>query len=248
MNGFTTSMRNLSFLALMLLFSCWANAQTMLKGQVLSDGMDVMGVDVMNLNTEQVVKTDAWGRFELAFSPGEMLIIASPYYEYFRKSIAADQIASGQLQIQLIAKPIELDEVVITYDINPEDLGIVPKGQKIYTPAEKRLFAAQSTTVDYLLNAISGRLKQVKKEVQIEKAIHAQAWLYKWFPPEYYTKRLQIPAEYTEGFIYYAVSFDEVLQAINARNKLQTMFELSKLAPAYIEFQNEHQIELPTVD
>jgi hypothetical protein len=68
----------------------------------------------------------------------------------------------------MTAKQIELKEVVVNDNagINAENLGIVPHGQKTYTPAERKLYTAKSTSVDKLINAMSGRTSMLKKEMK----------------------------------------------------------------------------------
>jgi hypothetical protein len=49
--------------------------------------------------------------------------------------------------------------------ITAESLGIIPYGQKKYTPAERKLYTATSGGgIDGLLNTISGRKAMLKKK------------------------------------------------------------------------------------
>lgn len=84
----------------------------------------------------------------------------------------------------MTTKELELQEVVVNENtaITAENLGIIPKGQKKYTQAERQLATAGdfkpimllgllggSMQLDPLINKINGRTKRLKANVEIEK-------------------------------------------------------------------------------
>ena len=208
-------------------------SQTVLTGRVSSDGMPVINEEVMNLVTEEVVKTDSEGQFRLTVKEGDMLVIPSHRYEYFRKSITAELVKQAHIEIELIAVAEVLEEVIVKRDINPEDMQLVPQNQKQYTPAEKRLFTANSGVFDKLYR------KQMKQQVAAERVETSRSTLKQWFRNEYFVERLHIPNDYIEAFLYYAGSHIDIQDAIKQKNKNQTAFLLSKYATSYLQLQKE---------
>ena len=92
------------------------------------------------------------------------------------------QLFSGTIRENLLFVKLEpllnnLEEItVIEYkNINAVALGIVPAGQKTYTPAERKLYTATgggnryglstAVSLDGIINGISGRTKMLKKKV-----------------------------------------------------------------------------------
>lgn len=219
-------------LVYLLLIGQLTTAQVLLKGQVRSGEIEVINEEVLNLITEKSVRTDSYGRFEIEVSEGDMLIIASTHFEYYRKRITAEIIAQGKLEIELESKAIELDEVTLTYAINPEDLNIVKKNQKQYTSAEKRLYTASTGIFDRV------QKKQMVKVVAAESMLMTRETLLKWFTSDYFTQRLHIPILQLDEFIYYVVEFTEVRNAVKLKDKNRTAFLLSKYAPEFIEQSN----------
>jgi len=160
-------------------------------------------------------------------------------HEPRRFSIDAEHIGQ-HLVIELFVMPEMLDEVVITYDINPESLGIVPKGQKQYTVAERRLYAAGSGPLDVLVNALSGKTAQRKKEVVAERQLMRLEQLTRMFEPEYFTQVLRIPELYVSGFKFFVLDHPGVISGLSAKSKARVELHLTLLAPVYLE-----TIELP---
>jgi hypothetical protein len=131
---------------------------------------------------------------------------------------------------------IALEEVIVKQHsgITAENLGIIPYGQKKYSPAERKLYTATSGGgIDGLLNAISGRKAMLKKEIVIEKKEQALARIDVLFEDKYYIERLKIPEDYIRGFQYYCVEDASFVSALKAKNKTLTMFLIVGLAEKY---------------
>ena len=84
----------------------------------------------------------------------------------------------------MTAKSIDLKEVIINEhpEITAENIGVIPYGQKKYTPAERKLYTAGdfkpihllgllggTLAVDPIINKINGKSKKLKKEIEVEK-------------------------------------------------------------------------------
>lgn len=228
-----------------------AQHRDLVRGKITAKGDPVAGITVMNLVTEVVVQSDAQGGFAIEVAEDDLLIFSHPQYYYHRKLIYAQDFGRT-LEIVLEAKIEMLDEVVVTYDISPEDLGIVPKGQRKYTVAERRLKTASDLDLviytgtragvgmglDPLFNAISGRTKELRKNLEVERKNMRLQQLRAMFEQDYYTNRLGIGAEHIGAFEYYLVENPEFIAKFDRKNKARTQFVMTRLAFDFRELLN----------
>ena len=211
-------------------------------GQVFEQSSFAEGVNIINNATQITTVTDASGMFSIAVKEGDVLVFSSVNLEPLKHRITVDDLNLPSLAIKMTAKQIELKEVVVNENagINAENLGIVPHGQKTYTPAERKLYTAKSTSVDKLVNAISGRTSMLKKEVNVEKKEMLFRKLEYLFEENYYIDRLRISPEDIKGFQLYCVEDSEFAVSLNTKNKTMSMFLITELARKYLKIlENE---------
>ncbi len=211
-------------------------------GQVFEESTSVEGVNIINNTTQVATVTDENGMFSIVVKEGDVLVFSSVNLDPLKRRITVEDLNSASLQIKMTAKQIELKEVVVNENagITAENLGIVPHGQKTYTPAERKVYTATSTSVDKLLNKISGRTAMLKKEVNVEKKEMLFRKLEYLFDENYYTERLRIPLEYVKGFQLFCVDDTEFAVSLNSKNKTMSMFLITELARKYLKIlENE---------
>lgn len=226
------------FLLMVFAFSSVFAQEKVMKGQALSDAGVAIGVQVMNLINEKATESDGNGQFSIEAKSGDMIIFPSKGYEYKRYVITDADYQAGTFSVKLIAKAEQLEEVVVSRTIMPEELGI-PAGTKKYTPAERRLRTAQSSITESIINYLTGRTKYLKKGLSVEQREMAIEKLSVWFPAEYYIETLKVPDDYVEGFWYFVVEDDKLRAAVKANNKVLTKFELSRLSVDYQKLMEE---------
>ncbi|MBF4466589.1 carboxypeptidase-like regulatory domain-containing protein [Flavobacterium sp. LC2016-12] len=211
-------------------------------GQVFEQSSSVEGVNIINNNTQITAVTDENGMFSIVVKEGDVLVFSSVNLEPLKLRITAENLTSSVIQIKMTAKQIELKEVVVNDNagITAENLGIVPHGQKTYTPAERKLYTAKSTSIDKIINGISGRTAMLKKEVKVEKKEMLFRKLEYLFDDNYYTERLRISLEDIKGFQLYCVEDSEFAVSLNSKNKTMSMFLITELARKYLKIlENE---------
>lgn len=211
-------------------------------GQVFEQSSSVEGVNIINNNTQVTAVTDENGMFSIVVKEGDVLVFSSVNLEPLKRRISVEDLSSPLIQIKMTAKQIELREVVVNDNagINAENLGIIPHGQKSYTPAERKLYTAKSTSIDKILNGISGRTAMLKKEVNVEKKEMLFRKLEYLFDENYYTERLKISLEDIKGFQLYCVEDSEFAVSLNSKNKTMSMFLITELARKYLKIlENE---------
>jgi hypothetical protein len=231
-----------------LLFS-----QTTIKGKVVVKEQSAEGVHVLNLVSEKAVITNANGEFSIDVSEDDLLVFSAVHLNYWRKSISENDIKNGFIEVEMTTKEQKLDEVVVTEytKINAQDLGIIDYKPKKYTPAERRLRTAEKfkwysplliplggMSVDGLINQISGRTNQLKKEVEIERKELLLKKLDDWYENEFYVNQLTIPEDYINGFKVFAIYDEEFINYLNSKDTVNGNLRISKLANEFLTYLN----------
>lgn len=231
---------NNTFLVLLLFIfqiSFGQNANTKeILGQVSEESSSVEKVNIINNTTQVTTVSDADGMFSMKVKEGDVLVFSAINLEPLRYRITAEDLTSNLLRIKMKVKEIQLKEVIVNENANitAENLGIIPQGQKKYTPAERKIYTATSTSVDKLLNGISGRTAMLKKEAKVEKKEMLFRKMEYLFDEVYYTDRLKIPLEDIKGFQLYCVDNSEFAVSLDTKNKTMSMFLITGLAQEYL--------------
>src|SRR5690606_7047243 len=185
---------------LFILLSMQAFSQDRLYGKVVSYNEPVQGVYVINKRTGAEAKSDNNGLFNLEVKIGDELAVYSSKIVTRNFTVNKEWFNESPFVISVDQQLYELEEVVINHQVTSESLGLVPKGQKRYTPAQRRLYTATTGLLDPLINLISGRTRMLKKALETEKqemlvqevnAMFSQAEI----------EQLNIPEEYVKGFV-----------------------------------------------
>ena len=231
---------NDTFLILLLFFLQISFGQTTntkeISGQIFEQSTSVENVNIINNTTQVTTVSDADGMFSIKVREGDVLIFSAINLEPLKYRITAEDLTSALLRIKMKVKNIELKEVIVNENANitAENLGIIPRGQKKYTPAERKIYTATSTSVDKLLNGISGRTAMLKKEAKVEKKEMLFRKMEYLFDEAYYTDRLKIPLEDIKGFQLYCIDNPDFAVSLDTKNKTMSMFLITGLAQEYL--------------
>jgi hypothetical protein len=207
-----------------------------ITGQVVERSTTIEGVNIINNTTQQATVSDVNGMFAIVVKEGDVLVFSSVNLEPLKHRITADDLSLNSIVVKMTVKEIQLKEVVVNEnaDLTAENLGIIPYGQKKYTPAERKVYTATSTSIDKLLNKISGRTTMLKKEVNVEKKEALFRKMEYMFDENYYTERLKISPEDIKGFQLYCVDDGEFAVSLDTKNKTLSMFLITELARKYL--------------
>jgi hypothetical protein len=210
------------------------------RGKVNADMTNLEGIYVINLNTENATITDSKGFFTINAKVGDSLLLSSVQFKSVTKAITSEDLSS---LFFVTMHPImnELKEVVVKRpSVSAESLGIIPYGQKKYTPAERKYATASSGRLnplglDPLLNYFSGRTAMLKKELEVEKKEGYLVQLENLFDKNHYVNTLHIPSDYVKGFLYFAVENPKFTRVLKTKNRTSIEFLMSELAAQYNE-------------
>ena len=231
----------------------FAYSQKQIRGVVKVENASAEGIHITNLVSEKSTITNEKGEFWLEVKEDDLLVFSAVHLNYWRKSISENDIKNGFIEVIMTTKEQKLEEVVVTEytKINAQDLGIIDYKPKKYTPAERRLRTAEKLkwysplliplggmSVDGLINQISGRTNQLKKEVQIEKKELLLKKLNDWYENEFYINQLNIPKEYINGFKVFVIYDDEFINYLNSNDTINGGLCISKLANEFLTYLN----------
>ena len=228
-------MRNSLFYPIFLLSLVTAFSQNkdgILTARIVADSLPQENVNIKNLSNDHTATSDKQGIFSIQAFTGDILVLSAVNLETRRRTLSNSDF-SGSLLIRMATKTTKLEEVTIEKNVTAEELGIIPSGQKKYTPAESRLYTARSGILDPLLNQISGRTAMLKKEVIAERNLALLNRMDGWFDQKYYRETLHLPEEYVGGFRYYAIGDPDFSRALTDRNKSLGKFLINRLALEY---------------
>ncbi|WP_035677085.1 hypothetical protein [Flavobacterium limnosediminis] len=239
----------LLFVIFLIASVCSAQNVRLLNGQVVADVKDMQGINVVNLASKKEVATEVNGSFSIYAKPGDTLLLTAVQLGEKRLVVEKEDFDYLPFVVKMKMKVTQLEEVVITQSsITAESLGLVPKGIKTYTPAERRLQTAGdfktihllgilggSLPIDPILNKINGRTDRLKKEIKIERSELLQKKLSALFDEAYFVDELKIPPSQLNGFYVFAAENEALADIVKQKNKPLIQLELVKLGYEYLK-------------
>jgi hypothetical protein len=212
-------------------------------GRIITNIAETEAINVSNQTTESATVSDSKGNFVIKVSVGDLLFFSAVNLKPLHYTIQKEDFEKEIFTIKMVDITEELKEVLIEKSaITAESLGIVSKGMKKYTPAERKFNEATTgggfVPLNPILNYFSGRTAMLKKEIEVEKKEKSLFRTEYMLETEYYTETLKIPSDYIKGFQYYCVEDVAFANALQAKNKTLAKFLLINLSKKYLALIN----------
>lgn len=245
--------KNITLSVFSFSYLSYSQNDTIIKGKIVSDLTDLEGIHVINRSKQKGTVTARGGYFEIYANTNDSIIFSSVNLKGITYLVKKDDFEKELLFIPMESMLNELQEITITEykNINAEALGIIPKGMKTYTPAERRLKSAEKLkwysplliplggmSVDGLINQISGKTSRLKKELKVEHKERFLELLSEDYNDAFVINELKIPQDYVDGFRHFIVDDKRLIESIKNKNNVQTVFILNQLAAQYKELNN----------
>ena len=223
---------------------------SIIKGKIIVETNDNDGITIVNISNKTNTISGNGGYFKIKAKVNDTIIFSAIHLVGKKHIVTKKDFGKDLLFIKLEIYTRHIKEIMITNanNLNAESLGLVPKGQKKYTPAERRLKTAGDwsgtgidgalLSLDPLINALSGRTKKLKAELEVERKEFLQNKINSNFDSEFIINQLHIPEEYVEGYVFYIVEDAELKAAAKAKNKTLITFRMSALAVDYLKLKN----------
>ncbi|MBE15522.1 MAG: hypothetical protein ABNH00_12690 [Dokdonia sp.] len=202
-----------------------AQDTVLLAGKVLNDTIDKSSLNVVNLSKRKGTTTRTDGTFELEVSVNDTVNISAIQYESRQFVVNQTMFNRKRISLYLIPKINQLQEVEISNidlsgnlskdatltkgqpQLYPEDLGLPRNTAPKRTVEERRYYTAVTSgsgiPLDGLINAITGRLKMLKKHIAVSRFEQKVQRTRYQFSDTLYMKELNIDKERIEDFVYY---------------------------------------------
>ena len=228
-----------------------AQTRKQIQGKIVVSNASASNVLVLNLNTEQEVKSDRNGNFVILVQLDDVLLFSSENLNFFRKIIDETDFQLEKLEVEMTSKALVLEEVEIVDNksYNAVDLGILQRPAKSYTPMERRLKTAGdfkpihllgllggSVQLDPIFNAINGKTKRLKKEILLERNIRKLENFRAFFPEKELVEDLKMNSDEVSEFIYSILDEKEFETLLENRDKSKMQFYLIE---KYSQFKNK---------
>lgn len=243
------------FLAFLFLFSSLAFCQevTILKGKISADSLDGSSINIVNLTKETGTTNQASGEFEMKVSEMDTLIFSSLQFETLEIVITPEILKEDFLNVELIGKLNELDEVIISnvkltgnlaYDLNQiktynqADFGFPLK--KSMTPLERQMHRTRSTAMSWAFNSLNGTLDKLEKYEKIEKLKSVVQEGMKAVPLLFFIEDLGIPEEHVINFVYYCAENPNFHIFLKPERGLELIEYYQMKAPKYLKHKKEN--------
>lgn len=230
-----------SFFIIFSFTSLIAQNRKQLLGKIVVINATPANVLILNLNTNQEVKSDSQGKFSILATVNDVLAFSSENLDFTRKIIEQTEFEQQNFVVNMFSKRIVLDEVEIInhQSINAVSLGILSKPAKSYTPQERRLQTAGdfkpihllsilggSMPLDPVMNAINGKTKRLKKEIKLEQNQKRMTEFFDFYSKEKLIENIKIHPNVVYEFVYYIIEDPLFIEHLALKNKDKMTFYL----------------------
>lgn len=220
-----------------------------LEGKVGTAGVtDVEGINIFNLSTSKGTVTDATGKFFIAITLNDTLSISAIHIQETTLVIGEEQMKNKKIIINLSEKMNQLSTVTLRRALTGfigSDANIIPTIQPItatsiglpkadlpkLSKTQRQLYASGSS-LDGLIDAISGRTKMLIKHLEYQKTAALTLALLDKFPKTYFTDALKIESLKVYSFIFFCED-DPYYQTVMKQSSMEIIEFLEKKSVEY---------------
>lgn len=202
-----------SLFFLLVSFTAFSQTEKLIHGKVSYQDSYQKNVDVINFTTKKITQTNASGEFEIHAKMGDALILMSEDFADQKYFLTEKDFDNGTVQIQLIEKPIPLDEVEIRQikaikleSVTYEGIKMAQLEKQQTNPVNKDVYTGEIPLgTDFVqIGKMIGKLfksKNPKREKQ--QPIPFKQYAEANFNPTFYSKTLKLKPEDTKRFLEY---------------------------------------------
>ncbi len=232
----------------------------MLAGVVHDDIEQLSGAHVINLNTNQATYTLDNGTFKIYTKQQDTLQFSFVGYTTQKVIIKKAHLGIQEFSIKLKKNTIALDEIELKQHnllgslssdiknvkhrklINANTLNLPNANTRKLTDAERRLYIATTSgggiPLEYLINVVSGKIKQLKKELAVER----KDLKIKTIDARYRTEiisYLNIDSVDVDRFVYF-IGLDENFEHEYHKNEFEFIKYLQEQSKLFKKLKNDN--------
>ncbi|MDR7369462.1 hypothetical protein [Flavobacterium aquidurense] len=222
-----------------------SQTEKLLHGKVVSQNLVLQDVEVINKTAKTSTTTNALGEFSILVNVKDSLIFFSKDYFFSRLKVTSQNIETNNLVVNMILKPEELDEVVIT-KIKFPHVGAADEGSTVIpSPSLQKYTGVYDGTIANGVNFIAvGTLISdlFKKEEEPKKKIPEidfKKLIITTIPETFFTKDLKLTSEEKELFLQFCDADPKSKTLLEHPNILATMDFLTAKSEAFKKLKTE---------
>lgn len=245
----------LLFFGFFLGFTTFGQDEITLRGQVLNDTISKSALTVVNLTKQKGTITNRDGVFDIIASVNDTINVSAVQYESRQFVVNKTMYNRKKISLYLIPKVTALEEVNIsnidltgnilrdvgstTFEkkVTPKELGIPENTAPERTVEERRYYTAVTSSagipLDGLINSITGRLKMLKKHIEVSRFAKKIQDTRVQYSDTIYMSKLKIPEELIEDFVYYTFEDEAATQFANNGDALGLLDLMIEKAAIY---------------
>lgn len=251
------------FMSLMYSFCAFGQEEITLKGQVLNDTISKSALTVVNITKQKGTITNRDGEFEILASVNDTINVSAVQYESRQFVVNQTMFNRKKISLYLIPKITALKEVNISNidltgnilrdvgstafekKVTPKELGIPENTAPERTVEERRYYTAVTSgagiPLDGLINSITGRLKMLKKHIEVSRFAKKIQDTRVQYSDTIYMKKLQIPEDLIEDFVYYTFEDEVATQLVNNGDALGLLDLMIEKSVAYRQLKEQEK-------
>ncbi|CAN5170446.1 hypothetical protein BH23BAC2_BH23BAC2_10550 [soil metagenome] len=230
-------MRNLYLYAIILLYAITGYSQEniVLSGKIITGAQEETSIHVINISQKTGTTSGSKGTFEIKVRENDTLLFTAVQFERQEIIISSEIYREKFLAVILTEAVNQMEEVKISNlgltgrlntdldripTINKYNLGIPLSTKPLPTQQERRIYTASSTSLDLLLNVLSGRLKKLKEEREISQLIALVRRAGETLPHDFFTDNLELRENDIVNFLYFCAEHSDLHSELSTGNKL----------------------------
>jgi hypothetical protein len=190
---------------------------------IIRDSLELINnAHILNLNSRRGTLSGADGSFKIFVKIGDTIAISSIQHQEKKYKIKDDSFSFQGLELYLISKIYQLEEIkikrhdlagILGIDINAIPKAVVPEinavtlglpnaGGPLMSQVDREIYTASDGALMLISNILSGNLKVLKKKKKIQQEEKEVALIYSKMR-YYLTKTFNIKKEDEYRFLYY---------------------------------------------
>ena len=203
-----------------------SQTEKLLHGKIVSQNNALKGVEVINKTAKTNTRTNEFGEFSILVNVKDSLLFYSKEYFFSRIKVSQNDFEKDNLIINMILKPEELNEIVISnIKFKPIKLTAEETEEIKLNSARPTGFGTIQNGVDfvYIAKKIHARLSKKKElkpkvpEIDFKKLIATTV------PETFFTKDLKLTSEEKELFLQFCDADPKSKTLLERPNILATM-------------------------
>ncbi|MGH2667066.1 hypothetical protein [Flavobacterium sp.] len=204
-----------------------AAQNTIIVGKVLSDVVPIAGVEIINLRSKTVDVSNENGEFSISVTSNDTLRFYAKEFTIKDYVIHKEDFSLTNWVVQLVKKPIELEEVEIKnspkfkVDVSYESLSAIKIGKEQSRPQPLGVYTGEIPNgMDFgeigrkIKNLIFKKNKDNKKEIE---SVNFKDYVAANFLTDFFVKQLNLKAEEVDLFIDFC-NADEKAKTVVSQN------------------------------